>query len=75
VGTYPNETVAFEADRQWIDEHFEMLVRVYADHWIAVQHGRVIASAPDLGELLSHVPDLAYTCIEFINPQPSDLAL
>jgi hypothetical protein len=69
VETSINETAAFEKDRCWIDEQYEVLVRDYAEHWVAVKDGRVIASAVDLGELLSHVPDLAHTCVEFISPR------
>jgi hypothetical protein len=62
-----DETVAFEADREWIDTHFTTLLEHFAEHWIAVKHGTLIASEVDLGELLSKVPDLDHTCIEFIN--------
>jgi hypothetical protein len=72
VDTSISETAAFEKDRCWIDEQYEMLVKDYAEHWVAVKDGRIIASAADLGELLAHVPDLAHTCVEFISPRPSD---
>jgi hypothetical protein len=66
-----DETLAFEADRAWIAANVTTLVREHAEHWIAVKDGRVIVSAVDLGEMLSRVPDLAHTCIEFINSQPA----
>ncbi|MCL4504643.1 MAG: DUF5678 domain-containing protein [Chloroflexi bacterium] len=62
-----DETIAFEADRAWIDEHIAVLVEQFADHWIAVKGGRIIASEADLGELLGKVADLAHTCVEFID--------
>jgi hypothetical protein len=68
-----DETLAFEADRAWIAENLNTLVREHAEHWIAVKDGRVIVSSADLGEMLSRVPDLAHTCIEFISSQPATL--
>jgi hypothetical protein len=62
-----DEATAFEADRVWIDAHISDLQVKYANYWIAVRDGHVIASAADLGELLGHVPDLEHTCVEFIN--------
>ena len=62
-----DETKAFEADRAWIDQNRSTLIRQHADHWIAVKDGGVIASAVDLGELITKVPDLEHTCVEFIN--------
>jgi hypothetical protein len=67
-----DETLAFEADRTWIDANLSTLMREHAEHWIAVKDGRVIASEADLGELLSKVPDLAHTCVEFINSRPTE---
>jgi hypothetical protein len=64
-----DEMVDFEADRQWIDAHIEMLAKQYADHWIAVKGRKVIASEPDLGALLGKLPDLAHTCVEFVSAQ------
>ena len=64
-----DETITFEVDREWIDHHMPLLAEQFADHWIAVKHERVIASEVDLGELLNKLPDLAHTCIEFINSQ------
>jgi hypothetical protein len=62
-----DEIATFEVDREWIDRHMPLLVDQFADHWIAVKHECVIASEVDLGELLNKLPDLAHTCIEFIN--------
>jgi hypothetical protein len=64
-----DDTVAFEADREWIDAHIDILVQQYADYWIAVRNRRVIASEADLGALLGKVPDLAHTCVEFVSRQ------
>ncbi len=70
-----DETMAFEADHRWIHENYAVLLSAYADHWIAVKAGRVIASSPDLVELLTRVQDLATTCVEYINPQSTDVVL
>ena len=64
-----DEAAIFEVDRQWIDRHMHLLVDQFSDHWIAVKHERVIASEVDLSELLNKLPDLAHTCVEFINSQ------
>ncbi len=61
-----NELLVFEADHIWIDENREMLLKQYADQWIAVKNGRVIASDPDFGGLLAKLQDPAQTCVEFI---------
>lgn len=70
-----DEIVAFEADRAWIDAHIETLRKEYADYWIAVQDGKVIARAADVGELLGKVPNLARACVEFISPSAPTLPL
>lgn len=67
-----DETTAFEVDRAWIDAHAADLQARYAEYWIAVRGCNVIASAADLGELLGRVPDLGYTCVEFINGPPAE---
>lgn len=70
-----NELLAFEADHVWVSENLEMLLRRYADQWIAVKGGKVIASDPVLAGLLSKVSDSAHTCIEFITREPLEMVL
>jgi len=70
-----NELLAFESDHVWISENLEMLLEQYADQWIAVKDGKVIASDPDLEGLLSKLSDPAYTCVEFITPEPLEMVL
>ncbi len=60
---------AFDLDQQWIAEHYEELAGEYAEEWIAVKGGQVIAHNSDLNRLLSQVPDPDHTCIEFIEQQ------
>ena len=66
-----DESTAFEFDRAWIDSHIGVLAENFADHWIAVKGGRVVASEVDLGELVHKLPDLAHTCVEYIDAQPT----
>ena len=66
-----DEMAAFEADREWIENHFPTLVEHFADHWIAVKKGALIASEVNLSELLSKVPDIEHSCIEYINGSSS----
>jgi len=70
-----DELVAFEADHLWVNENLETLLDRYADQWIAVRHGHVIADAPDLTALLSKLPDPAHTCVEFITREPLEMIL
>lgn len=70
-----NELLAFEADHIWVSENLETLLEQYADQWIAVKDGKVIASEPDLTELLSKLPDPAHTCVEFITREPLEMVL
>jgi hypothetical protein len=70
-----NELLAFEADHVWISENLEMLLGQYADRWIAVKDGEVIASDPELAGLLSKLPDPAHTCVEFITREPLEMVL
>ncbi len=67
--------LSFEADHVWVSENFETLLKQYAEQWIAVKDGKVIASAPDLTELLSKLHDPAYTCIEFITNESLEMIL
>ncbi len=52
-----------------------MTLEQYADQWIAVKGGEVIASDPDLTGLLSKLPDPAHTCVEFITREPLEMVL
>ncbi len=56
-----DELLAFEADHLWVNENLKTLLEQYADQWIAVKHGQVIAKDPDLTGLLSKLPDPAHT--------------
>ena len=67
--------LVFEADHVWIHENLETLLEQYAEQWIAVKNGQVIASDPDLTGLISKLPDPAYTCVEFITDEPLDMLL
>jgi len=70
-----NELLAFEADHVWINKNLETLLEEYADQWIAVKNGQVLASDPDLGRLLAQLPDPARTCVEFITREPLEMVL
>ena len=70
-----NELLAFEADHVWINKNLDSLLEKYADQWIAVKTGRVLASDPDLGGLLTQLPDPAHTCVEFITREPLEMVL
>ena len=70
-----DELLAFEADHLWINENLETLLERYADQWIAVRHGQVIANDSDLTGLLSKLPDPAHTCVEFITREPLEMIL
>lgn len=65
----------FETDHVWINEHLKVLLSQYADQWIAVKNGQVIASAIELTELLSQLPNPAHTCVEFITQEPLEMVL
>ncbi len=70
-----NELLAFEADHVWISENLKTLLDQYAEQWIAVKDGKVIASDPELAGLLSKLPDPAHTCVEFITSEPLEMVL
>ena len=70
-----SEILAFEADHVWVNENMKTLLQQYADQWIAVKNGQVIASDPDLAGLLSKLPDPAHTCVEFITREPLEMIL
>ncbi len=70
-----NELLAFEADHVWINKNLETLLEQYADQWIAVKNGQILASDPDLGGLLAQLPEPARTCVEFITREPLEMVL
>ncbi len=70
-----NQMLAFEAAHVWINENLETLLEQYADQWIAVKDGQVLASDPDLAGLLSKLPAPAYICVEFITREPLEMVL
>ena len=70
-----NELLAFEADHAWVSENLGKLLEHYADQWIGVKNGQVLASDPDLAGLLSKLPDPAHTCVEFITREPLEMVL
>ena len=69
------ELIAFENDHVWISENMERLLEQYADQWVAVIGGQVIASDPELTGLLAKVENPAQTCIEFITREPLEMIL
>ncbi|MEW6203139.1 MAG: DUF5678 domain-containing protein [bacterium] len=74
-GQLTKELLAFESDHAWINENLETLLAQYNDQWIGVKNGQVIASAPDLADLLSKLADPAHTCVEFITREPLEMVL
>ncbi len=67
--------LSFASDHLWIYENRETLLRRYADQWIGVKSGQVIASDPDLTRLLSRLPEPAYTCVEYITGEQVEMVL
>jgi hypothetical protein len=65
----------FENEHIWINENLPTLLGQYAGQWIAVKGGRVIANDPNLLNLISHLPDPAHTCIEFVTRDPLEMVL
>jgi hypothetical protein len=74
-GQFTNELLAFEDDHVWVNKNLETLLGQYADQWIAVKNGQVVASDPDLSGLLSKLPDPAHTCVQFITRDPLEMVL
>jgi len=60
---------------EWISDHLELLLSQYAEQWVAVQGGQVIASDPDLTTLQRKLADPAHTCIEFVTREPLEMIL
>lgn len=57
---------AYEEDFVWIDNNWDELYRAYADQWIAVVDGKVVANATEFDELLLQLDDPQHTAVEFI---------
>jgi len=74
-GQFTNELLAFEDDHVWVNKNLETLLGQYADQWIAVKNGQVVASDPDLSGLLSKLADPAHTCVQFITRDPLEMVL
>ncbi len=70
-----DELLAFQANHVWVNENLEMLLEQYADQWVAVKDGQVVASDPELTGLLSKLSDPARTCVEFITSEPLEMVL
>jgi len=70
-----NQLLAFEADHLWISKNLKVLLKKYANQWVAVKNGQVIASDPELTGLLPKLPDPAHTCVEFITREPLEMVL
>jgi hypothetical protein len=70
-----NMLLSFEADHVWVNENLDVLLEKYAEQWIAVKNGQVIASDPDLEGLISKLPDPAHTCVEFISRESLEIIL
>ncbi len=66
---------AFEADYAWIEENRETLIQNYPNQWIGVRNGSVIASDPDLDNLIQNLPDPAHTAVEFIPTEQREVVL
>ncbi len=69
------ELRAFEEDHVWVSERLELLLSQYADQWIAVKGGQVIASDPELAALQEQLADPARTCVEFVTREPLEMIL
>lgn len=70
-----DELRAFEADHVWVNENLVALLEQYADQWVAVKNGQVIASDPDLTHLRSKLVDPGHTCVEFITRELLEMVL
>ncbi len=70
-----NNLLAFAADHAWVNENRQALLLQYAEPWIGVKNGQVIANDPDLAGLLTKLPDPAHTCVEFVTREPLEMVL
>ena len=57
----PLPSAASNQNFDWIVQHFEQLAIQHPNCWIAVDHGQVLASGPDLGEVRKAVAGRART--------------
>jgi len=65
----------FAEDHAWVYENRESLLKQYAEQWIAVQGGRVVANDSDFDRLLPRLPDPTHTVVEFITAEPLEIIL
>ena len=65
----------FTADHVWLEQNRETLLKEHPDQWVAVKDKQVIASAPELPDLLSQLSDPAHTSIEFLTREPLEMIL
>jgi len=70
-----DELLAFSADHVWINDNLDTLLEQYSDQWIAVKNCKVIASDPDLEDLISKLSDPPHTCVEFITHESFEMVL
>jgi hypothetical protein len=63
------------ADHLWIEANRDTLMSQYADQWIAVKDGQIIASNPDFSVLIAQLPDPPHTCVEFLGREPIEMIL
>lgn len=67
-----------EENMVWLQEHFQDLLTTYADRWVAVHEGRVVASDTDRERLLSKLrsdPNFNVYAIQLVTAEPIDLIL
>jgi len=74
------ELEQFEADMQWICDHYEELKARYPDEFVAVLHGRLIAHNSQIEVLLEglrsrYEEQMGHIAIKFIYSQPPNIIL
>jgi len=65
----------FADDHVWIARNREKLLEQYAEQWIAVEKGKVIASDPDVHALRKKLANPAFTCVDFITRKPVEFMI
>lgn len=65
----------FEEDLKWVQQNKPLLIKQYAEQWIGVKNGKVIANHPDMLELKSQLPDPSHTFVEFITEETIEMIL
>lgn len=66
---------SFEEDHVWMDANRDHLASNYANRWIGVRHGAVVASDASLDALIQKLPDPAHTAVEFISTEEAVVVL